>query len=138
MADAVTSQTLIDGDRYAVMKFTNVSDGSGESAVTKVDVSALQASTSNTGNQKTCTGVSIERIWWQCIGMKVQILFDASSDAFCIELGENQSGNHDYSSFGGLTNNAGSGKTGDINFTTVGHSSADTYTIILYVRKEYA
>ena len=137
MADAVTSQTLIDGDRYAVMKFTNVSDGSGESAVTKVDVSALQPLASNTAAQKTCTGVSIERIWWQCIGMKVQILFDASSDAFCIELGENQSGNHDYSSFGGLTNNAVSGKTGDINFTTVGHSSADTYTIILYMRKEY-
>ena len=137
MADAVTSQTLIDGDRYAVMKFTNISDGSGESAVTKVDVSALQPLASNTAAQKTCTGVAIERIWWQCIGMKVRILFDASSDAFCIELGENQSGNHDYSLFGGLTNNAGSGKTGDINFTTVGHSSADTYTIILYMRKEY-
>jgi len=137
MADAVTSQTLIDGDRYAVMKFTNISDGSGEAAVTKVDVSALQPLASNTAAQKTCTGVSIERIWWQCIGMKVQILFDASSDAFCIELGENQSGNHDYSLFGGLTNNAGSGKTGDINFTTVGHTSADTYTIILYMRKEY-
>ena len=138
MADAVTSQTLIDGDLYAVMKFTNISDGSGESAVTKVDVSALQPLGSNTASQKTCAGVVIERIWWQCIGMKVQILFDASSDAFCIELGENQSGNHDYSLFGGLTNNAGSGKTGDINFTTVGHSSADTYTIILYMRKEYA
>ena len=138
MADAVTSQTLIDGDLYAVMKFTNISDGSGESAVTKVDVSALQALGSNTASQKTCTGVVIERIWWQCIGMKVQILWDASSDAFCIELGENQSGNHDYSLFGGLTNNAGSGKTGDINFTTVGHTSADTYTIILYMRKEYA
>ena len=138
MADAVTSQTLIDGDLYAVMKFTNISDGSGESAVTKVDVSSLQPLGSNTASQKTCTGVVIERIWWQCIGMKVQILFDASSDAFCIELGENQSGNHDYSLFGGLTNNAGGGKTGDINFTTVGHSSADTYTIILYMRKEYA
>tara|TARA_Y100001972_G_scaffold45641_1_gene56332 strand:+ start:125 stop:541 length:417 start_codon:yes stop_codon:yes gene_type:complete len=138
MADAVTSQTLIDGDLYAVMKFTNISDGSGESAVTKVDVSSLQPLGSNTASQKTCTGVVIERIWWQCIGMKVQILFDASSDAFCIELGENQSGNHDYSLFGGLTNNAGSGKTGDINFTTVGHTSADTYTIILYMRKEYA
>ena len=137
MADAVTSQTLIDGDRYAVMKFTNISDGSGESAVTKVDVSGLQASTSNTGNQKTCTGVSIERIWWQCIGMKVRILFDASTDVMAIELGENQSGSHDYSIFGGLTNNSGSGKTGDINFTTVGHSSGDTYTITLYLRKEY-
>ena len=137
MADAVTSQTLIDGDRYAVMKFTNISDGSGESAVTKVDVSALQPLASNTAAQKTCTGVSIERIWWQCIGMKVRILFDASSDVMAIELGENQSGSHDYSIFGGLTNNAGSGKTGDINFTTVGHTSADTYTIILYMRKEY-
>ena len=69
--------------------------------------------------------------------MKVQILFDASTDVMAIELGENQSGNHDYRSFGGLTNNAGSGKTGDVAFTTVGHTSADTYTIILYMRKEY-
>ena len=133
MADAVTSQTIIDGQKTAVTKFTNVSDGSGEDAVVKVDVSALTALPDGTA----CTGVTIERIWWQCIGMKVQILFDASTDAFCIELGENQSGNHDYTSFGGLTNNAGSGKTGDINFTTVGHTSADTYTIILTMRKEY-
>ena len=133
MADAVTSQTLADGPKTAVMKFTNVSDSSGESAVTKVDVSALSASADGV----TCTGVTIERIWWQCIGMKVQILWDASSDAFCIELGENQSGSHDYSVFGGLTNNAGSGKTGDINFTTVGASANDTYTVILYMRKQY-
>ena len=35
------------------------------------------------------------------------------------------------------TNNAGSGVTGDILFTTVGHSSNDTYTVVLQVRKEY-
>ena len=29
MADAVTSQTIIDGERNCVMKFTNVSDGTG-------------------------------------------------------------------------------------------------------------
>ena len=79
MADAVTSQTLADGPKTAVMKFTNVSDSSGESAVTKVDVSALSASADGV----TCTGVTIERIWWQCIGMKVKILWDAFSDA-CI------------------------------------------------------
>jgi len=133
MADAVTTQTIQDGERNLVMRFTNVSDGSGESAVTKVDVSALEKDTD--GN--SCTGVAIEQIWWQCIGMKVQILWDATTDAFCIELGENQSGNHDYRVFGGLTNNSGSGKTGDLNFTTVGHSSADTYTVILYLRKTY-
>ena len=43
MADAVTSQTLFDGDKHVVMKFTNISDGSGESAVKKVDVSELNA-----------------------------------------------------------------------------------------------
>jgi len=104
MADAVTSQTLVDGPAHVVMKFTNVSDGTGESAVTKVDVSALASDQ----NGNACTGVQIERIWWQCIGMKVQILWDATSDQFCIELGENQSGNHDYTLFGGLTNNSGS------------------------------
>ena len=133
MADAVTSQTLFDGDKHVVMKFTNISDGTGESAVKKVDVSALNADI----NGNTCTSVAIEKIWWQCIGMKVRMFFDATSDAFIIELGENQSGHHDYSEFGGLSNNAGSGKTGDIDFTTVGHSSADTYTITLKMRKTY-
>ena len=133
MADAVTSQTLFDGDKHVVMKFTNISDGTGESAVKKVDVSALESDIY--GN--TCSSVAIEKIWWQCIGMKVRLFFDATSDAFIIELGENQSGYHDYSEFGGIKNNAGSGKTGDIDFTTVGHSSADTYTIILKMRKTY-
>ena len=133
MADAVTSQTLFDGDKHVVMKFTNISDGTGESAVKKVDVSALESDIY--GN--TCSSVAIEKIWWQCIGMKVRLFFDATSDKFIIELGENQSGYHDYSEFGGIKNNAGSGKTGDVDFTTVGHSSADTYTIILKMRKTY-
>ena len=30
MADAVTSQTIIDGPKTAVLKFTNISDGTGE------------------------------------------------------------------------------------------------------------
>ena len=133
MADAIATQTLFDGSKRVIQKFTNISDGSGESAVKKVDVSALV----NNSDGDPCTGVVIERIWWQCIGMKVQILWDASTDLLCIELGENQSGNKDYTGFGGLTNNSGSGKTGDIMFTTVGHTSADTYTIILEMRKEF-
>tara|TARA_R100001594_G_scaffold114037_2_gene148892 strand:+ start:324 stop:728 length:405 start_codon:yes stop_codon:yes gene_type:complete len=133
MADAVTSQTIHDGDRKVVMKFTNISDGSGESAVAKVDVSALSALPDGTA----CSGVTIEEIWWQCIGMKVSLFWDATSNVIIMQLGENQSGHHDYREFGGLTNNSGSGKTGDILFTTVGHSSADTYSILLSMRKNY-
>ena len=133
MADTVASQTIDDGPKYAVIKLTNISDGTGESAVTKVDVSGLASS----ANGVACTGATIQKIWWQCTGMKVSILFDATSDVLAIQLGENKSGYHDYTLFGGLTNNAGSGKTGDIKFTTVGHSSGDTYTIILYLKKEF-
>ena len=133
MADAVASQIIVDGSSFVAIKLTNISDGTGETAVTKVDVSALEAD-SRTG--QSCTDVNIERIWWQCIGMKVRILFDADTDVMAIELGENQSGNHDYSIFGGLTNNAGTGKTGDVKFTTVGASSGDTYTVILYLRNK--
>ena len=43
MADTVTSQTILNTPYRLVMKFTNVSDGSGESAVNKVDVSAFTA-----------------------------------------------------------------------------------------------
>jgi hypothetical protein len=42
MADAVASQVVFDGSKTAVMKFTNISDGTGESAVIKVDVSAIR------------------------------------------------------------------------------------------------
>ena len=133
MVDAVATQTILDGEKMVVQKFTNVSDGTGETDVVKVDVSEL---ISNARGQ-ACTGVVIEKIWWQCIGMKVQILFNATTNVLCIELGENQSGYHVYTSFGGLTNNAGTGKNGDVLFTTVGHTSADTYTIIMSMRKEY-
>ena len=42
MADVVTSQTIVDtAGTKTVMKFTNISDGSGETLVTKMDASEL-------------------------------------------------------------------------------------------------
>ena len=76
MADAVTSQTIQDGERKAVLKFTNASDGTGESAVKKVDVSAL---TTNARGE-SCSAVTINKIWWQCTGLSVKIEFDATSN----------------------------------------------------------
>jgi len=134
VADAVTTQTIVDGQKNAAFKFTNISDGSGEAAVVKVDVSALEK---EHVTQNACTIFNIEQIWWQCVGMKVQLLFDATSNAFIIELGETSSGHHDYRDFGGIWNNAGSGVTGDVLFTTVGHTSADTYTILISGKKSY-
>ena len=133
MADAVTSQTIQDGERKAVLKFTNASAGSGESAVKKVDVSALAANSAG----DTCTGVAINKIWWQCTGMSVKIEFDATSNVLAIGLSEDSNGYHDYSNFSGIPNNAGSGVTGDLDFTTVGAGSGDTYMIVLELIKAY-
>ena len=60
MVDTVTSQTIQDGDRVAIVKFTNVSDGTGENAVKKVDVSALA---NNSKSNAACTKVKVAKIW---------------------------------------------------------------------------
>jgi len=132
MADAVTSQTLIDQDRVAIMKFTNISDGTGESAVLKVDVSALSAPAG-----KVCSGVSIVRVYASTSGMGVDILWDATTDVVALTLAENQSYEYVFDDFGGIWNNSGAGKTGDIRFTTIGAASGDRYTIVLYMTKQY-
>ena len=46
-------------------------------------------------------------------------------------------GGYDITDFTGIPNNAGSGVTGDIQFTTVGHSSGDVYNIVMQVRKHF-
>ena len=131
MADAVTSQTLQDGDKSVVMKFTNISDGSGESAVKKVDVSALQA---QSGSGASCTGVTIDCIWYECNGMSVDLLWDASTDVIAWTL--SGYGYFDFRSAGPLVNNASS-PTGDIMFTTTGAGSGDRYAVMLKMTKSY-
>ncbi len=134
MADAVTATTVEDGPREAVFYLTNTSDGTGESAVTKVDVSALSALQDGTA----CTGVRIKKITFTNVGMGVKLLWDASTDVIAAELPADYSDTLDYSDMSGLPNVAASGgNAGDIQLTTVGHSSGDTYSIVLRCLKQY-
>ena len=139
MADAVTSQTIGDNvsAKNILVKLTNISDGSGESAVTKVDVSTLAKSRSG----DDCSRVNIEEIYYDIFGMRVDLLWNASSNKICKVLGSNgahtTSGYMDFRDFGGITNNAGSGINGDLLLTTTGHTDGDHYTIILKLSKTY-
>ena len=138
MADAVTSQTIIDTEKRVVMKFTNLSDGNGESAVKKVDVSALTAHIDGTA----CSQVTIDQVWYDIGGMRVLIDFAASTNVAALVLGGsaaagNVQGHMDFRSFGGIKNNVGSGINGDIDLTTSGHTNLDHYTIVLELRKSY-
>ena len=133
MADAVATTTIIDGPRKAVIYCTDTSDGDGEAAVTKVDVSAL----SQSPDLDTCTGVRLEKVVFSNVGMGVKILWDATADVIALELPADYSDTLDFSDISGLPNYSGSGKTGDIQFTTVGATSGDTYSVTLYCIKEY-
>jgi hypothetical protein len=96
MADAVTSQTIVDTDKRAVIKLTNISDGTGESSVKKIDVSAL-----NTNAQgETCTRVTIDQVWYDVGGMRVALEFDASSNVVGVVLGGSAAAGNDQGHWG--------------------------------------
>ena len=138
MADAVTSQTLAAGDKIAVIKLTNISDGTGESSVKKIDVSALAANSEGAA----CAHATINQIWYDIGGMRVALEWNATSNVVAAVLGGsaaagNVSGYMDFRSFGGLKNTLASGYDGDIDLTTHGHTNHDHYTIVLEVAKNY-
>jgi Ethanolamine utilization protein EutJ (predicted chaperonin) len=134
MADAVTSQTLLDGERLAIMKFTNISDGTGETAVTKVNVANLAKSASGL----SCTGVVVNKITSVCHGMEVRMLWDATTDVPFFLAAVNTNYQNDFSTIGGITNNSGAGKNGNIVFTTSDATAGDTYTVVLEMVKSYS
>jgi hypothetical protein len=134
MADAVATQILFDGERKAIMKFTSISDGTGETKVTKVDVSTLNPSSFS----KACDGVTITKIYAMTHGLIVDMFWDATTDVLITSIPQNNNYVSDYESFGGLWNNAGTGKNGDIQFSTHDASAGDRYTIILEMVKSYA
>ena len=126
MADTVTTSTIHDGDKHTVIRFTNESDGSGEAAVQKVNISALRGAPGR---------VSIETIWFSTRGMGVDILWDATTDVLAETLPADDWGKLDYTEFAAVKNNAGAGITGDIMFTTRGAAAGDAYTVTLKLRK---
>lgn len=134
MADAVATQILFDGERKAIMKFTDLSDGTGETKVAKVIPGNLNKSSFN----KACDGVTITKIYAMTHGLQVAIYWDATTDVLITVVPQNTNYVSDYESFGGLWDNSGAGKTGQVLFSTLDATAGDTYTIILEMVKSYA
>ena len=131
MADAVKTHVLLNsGDTYVAL-FTSVSDGTGEAAVVKVDISAL---TDVTG--RVPTKLRIQRAEWCVQGLPyVQIAFKASADDTALVLsgtGKMCLGKK----YGGIQDPLSSGTTGDIVFTTIAGKATGSYTVLLHVEKD--
>ena len=132
MADTVATQILFQGDKQVIMKFTDASDGTGETNVVKVNVSTLASY-----QGKPCVAVQIDKIYMMTQGMEVRMLWEATANVTILTVPQNVVQTFDFDTFGGLDNNAGTGKTGNILFSTLNASAGDSYSIILVMRKLY-
>lgn len=128
MADAVTSKVLRNGKREYAIRLTNVSDGTGEAAVVKVDISALL-----TPNGDVPTYSKIMEVEYDIAGMSVTIAWEHTTDDVACVLGPGQ-GRKDWRREGGIVDPRSAGGSGDIVLTTTGHTAGDTYDITLYVQ----
>lgn len=132
MVDTVTSDVVFrDNTRY-VLHLTNISDGTGESAVIKADKSAL---TILGESPAVAVGhMALERVHGFVYGFTyVQLLWDHTTDDTAIVLGP---GNFDldFRDYGGRHDPQSAGGAGDLLLTTVGAVLNDLYDITLDMR----
>ncbi len=135
MADTVSTNVIFNGAKKLVVQLNSVSDGTGESAVIKVDKSTF---TGLTGLEPS--KIVVEYIDWVVDGMSVKLAWDRTTDVIIGQL--TGSGYTNYTAATGAMVNAGAylddtgtGDTGDIYLTTTGHSAGDSYKILLGLRK---
>jgi hypothetical protein len=129
MADTVDVRPLFVGTRRVAYRFTNVSDGTGEAAVTKVDISTLVGPDGRAAPTRTV----IEQIEWSIQGFtSVRLFWDHTTDDEIAVL--SGAGFKDFREVGGMVDPASAGDTGDIKLTTAGAAANATYDITLVMR----
>lgn len=132
MADTVDTLVLLSGPNKYVARFTDVSDGTGESAVVKVDISTLRGP-----NGQVPVAIALLEVLWSIQGFtSVRLFWDHTTDDEIIVLGSGN-GYNDFSGVGGLHDPRSAGGTGNVLFTTAGAASGATYSITLVMRLEF-
>lgn len=128
MADTVTTKTIFNSPRKLVVELTNLSDGTGESNVVKVDKSTF------TGlNGIEPSKLVVEKIVYDVSSMRVLLTWDQTSDETIAVLQGH--GCLNWKKSGGNIG-ANSGGAGDILLTTANHAVGDGYQITLHLRKK--
>ena len=130
MADTISTQVISDtsGVKY-VIKMTNISDGSGESLVKKIDASETTFMTED-GNRK------IAKIWWSvnAISKKacVELVWEGATNATGMLL--SGQGYWDLRTAGNSISNNATTPTGDVLLSTRDFVVGDNYTILVEFR----
>ena len=127
MANVISTQILEDGERNATVKITGVLDASNASVTTIVDPASYSP---------VPTQFRIDQIDYAMSGaLQIRLFWDATADVDILPIAGR--GTMNFKSFGGLLNNAGSGKTGKIQLSTNGWTSGtEVFSIVLRLVKQ--
>ena len=119
MANSLTTEILADGPVNYIVKVVGVLDTSD--LVATVLINPVTMSPINFGVNPT--QFKIDRIVFAVEnGLEVRLQWDATAPIYVMDL--TGTGHQEYKSFGGLTNNAGAGKTGQLLISTQGWTAA--------------
>jgi len=133
MANTITKQTIVDGSKWLIVKIHIEGDGSGEETNTVL----IDASTYN----PAFTNESLSVIHANLSGFTCDLLWDATANVPITNVPDYEvhlSCDEMKALGGGIPNNAGAGKTGDILLTTIGLGANDHGTITLKIKKKPA
>jgi hypothetical protein len=132
MTNSVTYQVLEEGPRNIIVKVAGVLDTSDYGLNTFISM----ASSNQGGTGPVPTQVRIDHIDYSISDqLEVQLFWDASTDVVILPLAGR--GRMSFWNFGGLTNNAGAGKTGDVLIKTTGWTSGtQVFSVILECVKQ--
>lgn len=126
MAATATQQIIHNGSRNLVLKYTIAGTTGDTTAGVLVDASALSVG----------TNLRLTKVQSSLTGFSCNLLWDADTNVNLVELPTDEAYEADFSDIGGITNNAGTGVTGDVLFTTTGYTaSGDGGSIVLTFKK---
>lgn len=126
MANVTSTQIILDGPRNVVVKATGVLDTSDVTNLVIVNAAALLPVPPKLKIMKINYSVSD--------GMNVQLNWDAITDVPILTLSGQD--HIKFDKFGGLVNNSGAGRTGNILLSTIGWSGVKSYSLTLELRKQ--
>lgn len=135
MANLFSTQTLLDGPRNTVIKVEGVLDSSDLPITVIADPATLCGIDSSLGTKAAKLAIT-DLIYNVEDGLELRLAWDATPPIRIEQL--TGRGKMHFQSFGGLTNNAGTGVTGKITLATEGWKAAALYsfTLILHLRKQ--
>ena len=139
MADTVRTQIVHNGPKNYVLHLTNTSDGTGENKVKKIDIATINA----TSTMPPIDRLTLLKYTCSTINMGVILWWEATTDIPMLIFPSNYNTIVDLTTRGGIANNAGVGRTGNVLLSTVGAEGTSTtiatatYDLYLEFRKHY-